>query len=157
MSKKEIKTSILSLLRKVLLGLSVICFISCSAWTSAASSWRLGCACVVLDPLALGRLTNPLRTAAPMALISPPAALTRLGTTPFCWRSSASSRCNVSTWALPAADALCTASLMASWAILVNCACMVPPFAALGRLHPWDALLSVSAVSNRFRRRLFQT
>ena len=32
MSKKEMKTSILSLLRKVLLGLSVICFISCSAY-----------------------------------------------------------------------------------------------------------------------------
>ena len=39
--------------------------------------------------------------------------------------------------ALPAADALCTASLMTSWAIFVNCACMVPPFAPSGRLHPW--------------------
>ena len=32
MSKKEMKTSILSFLRKALLGLSVICFISCSAY-----------------------------------------------------------------------------------------------------------------------------
>ena len=32
MNKKEIKTSILSLVRKALLGLSVICFIACSAY-----------------------------------------------------------------------------------------------------------------------------
>lgn len=32
MNKKEIKTSIFSLVRKALLGLSVICFIACSAY-----------------------------------------------------------------------------------------------------------------------------
>ena len=85
---------------------SPICCISFSAWAMAAVSWRLACGCEVLDPDALGSATKALRTAAPMACGSPPAASIRERATPFSWRSSASMTCRVSTCAFPAADAL---------------------------------------------------
>ena len=99
---------------------SPICCISFSDCTNAASNWRLGCGCAVVDPLAEGRLVSALRTAVPMALASPPAASMSPRTTPCSWVSRALSRCSTSICALPAADALCTASVMASRDILVS-------------------------------------
>ena len=99
---------------------SPICCISLPACASTADSCLLTCGCAVVDPLALGSASCAWCTAALMFCALPPAASIRPRITPFSWRSSASSRCRVSTCALPAADAFCTASEMASCAIVVN-------------------------------------
>ena len=94
--------------------------ISLRASDSTFASWRLASGWAVEDPLALGRLASARRTCAPIFCVSAPEAWISPLTTPPSWRRRESSRCSGPTWGFPAAEALCTASPMASWAIVVN-------------------------------------